>query len=70
MEAAAWLNNGLPAELCEKEPLLKNYGFYRKLNTGKYEFIGFCSPDSAHWIAFFDQDLKKLLDATVPRKGD
>jgi hypothetical protein len=67
IEAAAWLNNGLPEELCKKEPELQNYGFYRRLNNGKFDFISFCNPESKRWISFFDQDLKKLLNATIQK---
>lgn len=65
IDASAWLNNGLPAELCQSDPRLMDYGFYRKLNTGHFEFIPFCDPLALHMTAFHDQDLEKILDGLL-----
>lgn len=67
IRAAIWLNNGLPTEICAREPELQNYGFYRKLSDGNYEFVAYCNPLSAHWIAIFDEDLEKILGETLPK---
>lgn len=71
IEAYVWLNNGLPPELCAKHPELRDYGFYRRLNDGKVEFIAFCDPLSVHWLAVYDRDYQRLLDKYLPaRSGD
>lgn len=74
IEAYAWLNNTpLPPELCEREPTLKRYGFYRRLNDGHLEFITFCNPLARDWVAISKRDMKNLLDAYLPepdRKGN
>ena len=67
IEATFWLNNGLPAELCEKMPELWKRGFYRKLNTDKYEFISFCDPRARDWIASYKDDVNRILDAYLPK---
>ena len=43
IKAEIWLQSGLPADLCERVPELKKYGQYRELDTGKYEFLGYCT---------------------------
>jgi hypothetical protein len=64
-----WLNNTpIPEDICLREPSLKDYGFYRKLNDGKLEFVSFCSPEAFHWIAMHELDFKDLLDKYVPEK--
>jgi len=49
-------------------PSLWDYGFYRRLNTGQLEFISFCDPRAADWIAVHKADLKKILDELLPEK--
>lgn len=72
IEAALWLNNGLPAELCgpnkaeSLHPEIWSYGFYRRLNNGKYEFVPFCSPHAREWVSMHKDDFKRILDSTVP----
>lgn len=68
IKAAIWLNNGISEDICEKTPPLWDYGFYRRLNSGQLEFLPFCDPQSAHWLAIYDQDLEKILDETLPQK--
>lgn len=70
IKAAFWMNNGLPADLCASELRLKDYGFYRKLNTGKLEFMPFCNPDVKHFVAIIDSDLEKILDKLLPENKD
>lgn len=66
--ATVWNNNApIPAEICEREPELKKYGFYRRLNDGKFEFVSWCDPISVHWLAAFDKDLEKILGETLPK---
>lgn len=68
VKAHIWLNNGMDPELCAREPVLWNYGFYRKLNNGKLEFISFCDPRSRDWQAIHNRDLEEILDKLLPRK--
>lgn len=70
IDAAIWLNNApIPPEVCASEPALYQYGFYRRLNNGKFEFISFCSPEANKWLAMYDQDFNKLMDeAGLPSK--
>lgn len=64
-----WLNNGpIPADICEREPDLKLRGFYRRLNSGKLEFISFCNPIANDLLGIHKTDLEKILDALLPRK--
>jgi hypothetical protein len=65
ISAAIWLNNGLPSELCQKEPELRNYGFYRKLNSGKIEFISFCSARANEWLSMHQGDYNRLLEKAL-----
>jgi hypothetical protein len=68
VKASTWLNNGLPEDLCVSEPRLRDYGFYRRLNDGRLEFMAFCNPQSVHWLSFFDQDLNTLVDKLLPER--
>jgi hypothetical protein len=60
------LNNGLPADLCEREPRLKDYGFYRRLDSGQLEFLSFCKPEAQRFFGIVDSELEELLNATLP----
>lgn len=68
------MHNGLPDELCVKADEYQaqgigwDYGFYRKLNDGNYEFISFCDPKSKEWFAMHKDDLAKVLDSLPKRK--
>jgi hypothetical protein len=67
--AYTWLNNSdALADLCHRVPELNDYGFYRRLNDGRFEFVSFCNPLAAHFIGIRDEDLKKILDALLPKK--
>lgn len=70
IDAAIWLNNGpLPEEICLREPALKDYGFYRRLNDGKLEFLSFCDPKAREWLAMHQEDFNKLMDeAGIPKQ--
>jgi hypothetical protein len=70
IRAAIWLHNGLPADVCEREPVLKDHGFYRRLDGGKFEFISFCDPESKHWLSMYDRDFENLLDKTLPKEAE
>jgi hypothetical protein len=65
------MNNFPPTELCARIPELNDYGFYRKLNDGKLEFISICSPEITHWLSVLDKDFNAILDQTIPgRKNE
>ena len=68
IEAAIWLNNGVPKEVCDREPILRDHGFYRRLNDGKLEFVSFCDPQAVDWLSMHKTDYVRLLDATLPKK--
>lgn len=71
IQATVWLNNApIPPALCDQSPELKNYGFYRRLNTGKIEFVSFCSPLANRWISAFDDDFNRILDDTIPKSSE
>lgn len=63
INASIWLNNSpLPVELCEREVALKEYGFYRRLNNGNFEFISFCNKKSNKWLAIHKDDFNRLMN--------
>lgn len=64
IEAAIWLNNSpLPESICLNE---SQYGFYRRLNSGKFEFVSFCKEEAKRFVAIHEKDLEKLLEITLP----
>jgi hypothetical protein len=72
IEAATWLNNfkAVPKEYCgtstNRGPLW-DYGFYRKLNTGKYQFISLCTNQGSEMFSVTDSDYQKILEAALPK---
>lgn len=61
IEATIWLNNApIPASLCKDG--VEKRGFYRRLDSGKIEFVSFCSPEAKHWLSIHKDDLQKILD--------
>lgn len=74
VEGEVWLQSGIPAELCAKEPLLWKQGIYRKLDDGKYEFISYCTlttvdpitPVVQNYISFNARKFNAYLDALLP----
>jgi hypothetical protein len=63
VNAYLWLNNTpIPQELCDREPLLKDYGLYRKLNTGGFEFISFCETKVNQFYSMHKDDLARILN--------
>jgi hypothetical protein len=58
-----WLNNSpIPSEICKREPELKDYGFYRKLNDGNFEFVGFCEPKASEFFSMYKTDFERLMN--------
>lgn len=67
IRAEMWLNSGLPEDICERAPELKQFGMYRKLNTGKYEFLAYCRPESAKYFGISEKRFNELLDELLPK---
>jgi acid phosphatase class B len=61
IEAAIWLNNFPPKELCERNPELHQYGFYRKLNNGKLEFVSICKEEAKKYLTMYKDDLDEIM---------
>jgi hypothetical protein len=55
-------------DLCNRTPELNDYGFVRKLDTGKLEFISFCNPDAYNMLSMTASDYENLLKGLVPKK--
>jgi hypothetical protein len=73
IDATLWLNNTnakVFRDLCAREPVLLNIGFYRKLNDGRKEFISFCSPRAVNYFGILDRDLNNMLDKYLPEPQD
>lgn len=69
IHSKTWLTNSpLPAALCEREPELKDYGFYRRLDDGKFELISFCNPLAAKMLGMHKDDYKDLLGSAGVEK--
>jgi hypothetical protein len=62
------VNLPIPAEICEREPQLKLYGFYRRLNSGKLEFFSICQPEIAQFNGVWGPQLKDMLDKYLPEE--
>jgi hypothetical protein len=79
VEAEAWLQSGLPANICKEHPELGRYGLYRILNSGQTEFQSYCAqiPNTdgtagthnavADYTAFLTKKLQELLDKNLPK---
>jgi len=72
IQATIWLNNFNDSiqPICARDPELKNYGFYRKLNTGKIEFVSVCSLQAVHFVALPEKDFNNILDQALPKKSE
>ena len=77
IDAEIWLNSGITPDVCAKYPELKQFGIYRKLDTGKYEFISYCTtvPDAngnqvnavQQYLSVNAQKFNKFLDELLPK---
>ena len=68
IEATIWLTNApLPLEYCDQIPELRQYGFYRKLDTGKIEFVSFCKKESRDFVTMPRSEFDKILDQALPK---
>jgi hypothetical protein len=66
--AETWLNSGLPADVCEKYPEIKEYGIYRKLDSGQYEFLSYCKNESQNYISIQGDKFRRILDSLLPEQ--
>jgi hypothetical protein len=55
------------AQKCKADPELIMYGFYRRLNGGKFEFISFCQPEAAQMISVTKDDYEKIMAGLTPK---
>lgn len=69
-----WMQEGLPAEVCQKNPDLLNYGVFRVVEcvtdndplcsaeTKTYEeFVSYCSDQITNYLVIYDDELFELL---------
>ena len=70
VNAYLWLNNSpIPQEICEREPDLKDYGLYRKLNGGGFEFVSFCEVKARDFFSMYKTDFERLLNGKQESEG-
>jgi hypothetical protein len=67
INAKLWLSSGIQEDICEKYPEIKRYGFYRKLNDGRYEIMSYCAKSAKKQISMLENDLNAILDKTLPK---
>lgn len=63
----------IPQRLCDALPELAQYGLYRKLDSGQWEFVAYCNmgtgPQAGHvFFGIYDDDLSAILNGTLPKK--
>lgn len=69
IEAAIWLNNFPPQELCAKNPELHEYGFYRKLNNGKFEFVSICKEEARLYLTMYKDHFDNIMQEAFGTKS-
>ena len=63
IKAKLWINNfPVPSEVCQREPSLLDYGFYRKLSDGRLEFLSVCDKRIKDFFEMHKDDLARLLN--------
>ena len=68
IEAALWLNTGLPKDVCEEHAeTLKRFGAYRKLDDGTYQIVSYCKKEIKDFYSIQKDDLKRLIDKAQGR---
>ena len=69
IRAALWINNlPVPEEVCKESPELYDYGFYRRLNDGSFEFVSVCDKVASEFFEMYKDDLKNILNETENKK--
>ena len=79
VEVEFWSQSGLPKELCDSHPELAHYGIYRTLDSGKFEFLSYCTEiqnEKGEMISAVQgytsvntKKLKAILDALLPNQS-
>lgn len=81
VNAAAWLNSGLPQYLCDEvaktRPEILKFGLYRVLDSGKVEHVHYCDqitneegkivPTSQGYTSFKTTKLDEWLEKLFPK---
>lgn len=70
IEVAIWMNNFNAQELkeiCEREPVMNQVGFYRKLNDGRLELVSVCKKEAHEFLEMTKTDFNTILDKTLPK---
>ena len=62
VNANLWFGIAIPEDICNKHAEIKDYGIYRKLNTGKFEFVSICSDEYQDYFSIHKDDLERLLN--------
>lgn len=72
VKANLWLNNlKVLSEHCQSMPELKDIGFYRKLDDGKYEIVSVCDPIIKDFYSMHKDVLARLLsERRKPKKEE
>ena len=68
IDAITFHNNGpLPEHLCNTYPELWDYGFYRTIDSGGFEFLSWCNGNVTDYLTFKESDVNELIDETLPK---
>lgn len=72
VEAVIFLNNfnnskGSMSEVCDRNPEIRSYGFYRVLDDGNKEFVSVCNPIARDFLAVHKDDFNRLMDRALPK---
>jgi len=62
LNAYLWFGIAIPEDICEKTPEIKEYGVYRRLNDGRFEFVSICSDEYEQFFSMRKTDLERLLN--------
>ena len=70
VDALTWLSNvPVPKELCDANPDIRAYGFYRRLESGRLEFWSICNPEMPPMVSMKGEEYRALLDQYLKRQG-
>lgn len=67
VEAEIWSQTGLPKELCDKIPELKQYGLFRILDGDQYELQSYCA-EAHRYKAMHENKLNEFLKELEPKE--
>lgn len=80
VQAELWEQSGIPVELCDKMPELNQYGIYRKLDSGKVEFLSYCKtvqdengkmiPAVQNYLSVSTKKFNEFLNQLLPEVKD